>query len=89
MVTTMALAGMGRGREPLLKYKEALAGMAQCIEPPLANQRVAGSIPSQGTCLDCRPDPQWGAHDKQPHIDVSFSFSLPSPLSKNKLKKIF
>ena len=35
----------------------ALAGVAQCIEHRPANQRVASSIPSQGTCLGCRPGP--------------------------------
>ena len=33
----------------------ALAGVAQWIEYQLANQRVTGLIPSQGTCLNCRP----------------------------------
>ena len=33
----------------------ALAGVAQWIEHWPANQRVANSIPSQGTCLGCRP----------------------------------
>ena len=36
----------------------ALAGVAQWIECQLVNQRVAGSIPSQRTCLGCRPGPQ-------------------------------
>ena len=36
----------------------ALGGVAQWIEHRLANQRVAGLIPSQGTCLGCRPGPQ-------------------------------
>ena len=40
-----------------LKVKIALAGVAQWIERGPLNQRVAGLIPSQGTCLDCRPDP--------------------------------
>ena len=34
-----------------------LAGVAQWIEPGPVNQRVAGLIPSQGTCLGCRPGP--------------------------------
>ena len=38
--------------------KTPLAGVAQCIERRPANQRVAGSIPSQGTCLGCGPGPQ-------------------------------
>ena len=49
------------------------------------NQRVASLIPSQGTCLDCGPGPQWEAR-KNNHwlIFISLSLSFPSPLSKNK-----
>ena len=36
----------------------ALAGVAQWIEHGLANQKVTGSIPGQGTCLSCGPGPQ-------------------------------
>ena len=36
----------------------ALAGVAQWIEHGPVNQRVAGSIPCQGTCLSCRPGSQ-------------------------------
>ena len=35
-----------------------LAGVAQCFERWPENQRVASSIPSQGTCLGCGPGPQ-------------------------------
>ena len=62
---------------PFLHYKInknsilALTGVAQWIERQPANQRVASSIPSQGTCLGCRPRPQLVAHERQPHIDVS------------------
>ena len=65
------------------KRGEALASVAQWIEHGPVNQRVTGSIPSQGTCLVCRPGPQWGTHEKQPHIDVSLPLSFPSLLSKN------
>ena len=41
-----------------IKCDTALAGVAQWIERGPANQRVAGSIPSQGTCLGCEPGPQ-------------------------------
>ena len=58
----------------------ALAGVAQWAEHRATNQSVACSIPSQDTCLGCGPGPQWGARERQPHIDVS----LPSPLSKDK-----
>ena len=62
----------------------ALAGVAQCIDYEPVNQRVTGSIPSQGTCLGCRPGPQQGVHERQPHIDVCPSLSPSLPLSKNK-----
>ena len=39
-------------------YKIALAGVAQWIRWQTARQRVAGSIPSQGTCLGCKLDLQ-------------------------------
>ena len=55
----------------------ALAGVAQWIEHRPANQRATGSIPSQGTCLSCRPGSQNGAHKRQPHIDVSLPLFLP------------
>ena len=64
-----------------------MADVAQWIECQPANQRVLSSIPSQGTCLGCWPGevPGSGAHERQPHIDVSLPlFLLPSPLSKNK-----
>ena len=35
----------------------ALAGMAQRMECWPVNQRATASIPSQGTCLSCRPGP--------------------------------
>ena len=54
------------------KKKTALAGVAQWIEWRPANQKVAGSIPSQGTYLGYVPGPQWEPHEKQPHIDVLF-----------------
>ena len=50
-------AGAGtRGLE--IKRIPALAGVVQWIECRPVNQMVAGLIPSQGTCLDCRPGPQ-------------------------------
>ena len=71
--------------KPFLKYQcLALAGVAQWIECQPVNQGVACSIPSQGTCLGCGPGPWWGVHERQPHTDVSLSFSFPSPLKINK-----
>ena len=61
----------------LLKLKSpALAGVAQWTECWPANQRVAGSIPSQGTCLGYRPGPRWGLCKRQPHNDVSLPLFL-------------
>ena len=59
----------------------ALAGVAQWIEHQPANQRVGGSIPSQGTCLGCGPGPLQGACERQQHIDVSLPLFLPPFLS--------
>ena len=63
-----------------------LAGIAQWIEHQPVNQRVTGLILSQGTYLGCRPCPQWGVHERQPHIDVSLPLS---PSFSLKIKKIF
>ena len=64
----------------------ALAAVAQWIELWPANQRVASSIPSQSTCLGCRPGPQWegGMWEATTHWHFSPSLSPSFPLSKNK-----
>ena len=58
-------------RYPMLldinKGQLALAGVAQWIEHRPENQRVAGSSPSQGTCLGCRPGPQLEAQEATTH----------------------
>ena len=46
------------------KDHAALAGVAQWIERQPANQKVPGSIPSQGTCLGCGPGPQLGTLER-------------------------
>ena len=60
----------------------ALLGVAQWIEHWPANWEVAGLIPSEGTCLGCRPGPQSRVCERQT-IDVSpahwCSFSSLSP----------
>ena len=58
----------------------ALAGVAQWMEHQPANQKDAGSIPGQGTCLCCSPGPQLRVCERQP---INVSQSSPSPLSKN------
>ena len=57
--------------------ERTLAGVAQWFEHWPVNQRVAGSIPSQGTYLGCSSGPQQGAHERQPHIDVSLPLFFP------------
>ena len=65
----------------------ALAGVAQWTECGPVNQKVAGSVPSQGTCLGRRPGqvPNWG-HMRGNHILIflSLSISFSSPLNMNK-----
>ena len=58
--------------------------MAQWIEQTKGSR---GLIPSEGTCLCFGPYPQQGACERQPHIDVSLSPSLPLSKNKNPLKK--
>ena len=65
----------------------ALAGVAQWTERLTAKQRVASSIPSQGTCLGCRPGPHCRVLERQMHIDVSFPLFL-RPFSSIKINKI-
>ena len=55
----------------------ALADVAQWVERQTAKQRVTGSIPSQPTCLGCRPGPQWAGYKRQPHTDISLPLFLP------------
>ena len=56
----------------LNKVLPALDGVAQWIDHQPENQRLAGSIPSQGTCLGCGPDSLLGACEKQ-LVDVSLT----------------
>ena len=52
------LGEMGEEVRGLRSSNRALAGVAQWIECRPVNQRVAGSISSQATCLGCEPGPQ-------------------------------
>ena len=58
----------------------ALNGLAQLVGCHPTKQKVAGSIPGPGTCLDCRLGPSKPTNVSLPLI----CFSLPFPLSKNK-----
>ena len=84
MVNMYLLVGrnsLGRGN---LKLNDTpLAGVAQWIERPPVNQRVAGSISSRGPCLDCGPGPHRGWVGGN-HTLIFLSLFLPSSLSKNK-----
>ena len=65
-----------------------MAGVAQWIEHWPANQRVTVRFPVRAHAWVCRPSLQWGALERQPHIDVSLSLSPSLPLSL-KINKIF
>ena len=62
----------------------ALAGVAQWIEHWPTNQRVAGSIPGQSTCLGLQARSPVGEHMRGNYtlMFLSLSFCLSSPLSK-------
>ena len=54
--TTLTASKTSVALNVLEKLEVALAGVAQWIECHPTNQGVAGSIPSQGSCLGCEPD---------------------------------
>ena len=69
------------------KPHTALVGVPQWIECWPTNQKVTGSIPSQGTCLGCGTGSQQGACERQVHIGIfspSHSPSLTLSLKINK-----
>ena len=68
----------------LIRIPVFLAGVTQWIECCPVNQRVAGSIPSQGTCLGCGPTPPLEGCTGSNNTLMSLSLSPSLPLSKNK-----
>ena len=54
----------------------ALTNEAQLGEHCPVKWKVISLIPSQGTCLGCRPGPQFGVYERQ-LIDVSLPLFLP------------
>nr|KAF6462221.1 hypothetical protein HJG59_011269 [Molossus molossus] len=60
------------------------------VEHRPRQQEVTGSIPGQGTCPGCGPEPQWGACRRRP-IDIlshqCFYLSLPLTSSLSKINK--
>ena len=70
-----------------IKKKRFLAGVAQWVELQPANQKAAGLIPSQGTCLGLGQVPS-GRHMRGNHtlMFLSLTFSFSSPLSKKSIK---
>ena len=80
--------------ENALEIRRALASMAQLVGASSHNQKVAGSIPSQGTYLGCGLIPSMhmiagpGVYGRQP-IDATLShkcFSISFPLSLKAMK---
>ena len=73
--------------EPLLNAASCPGWCGSVDWVPACNQRVAGLIPSQGSCLGCGPGHQLGAYEKQPinvclaHWCFSLSLSLSFPHS--------
>ena len=66
----------------------ALVGVAQWIECQTANQRVTGSIPSQGTYLCCRLVPSRGVREAAMYRCFSPSLlTLSEKKNKSNLKK--
>ena len=59
--------------------------MAQWIEHWPTDRRVAGSIPSQDTCLGCGAGPRVGTC-KREEIDVFLTHHVSLPLSMNKFE---
>ena len=67
----------GQGFFFILKIGVSCPGWrGSVVEHGPANQMVASSVPSQGTCLGWRPGPQWGVCERQPHTDVSLPLFL-------------
>ena len=66
-----------------------LIGEAQWVGYSV-NWKVTGSIPGQGTCLGCGPDPWLGVWERQPmdwcfcSTSIFLSLSFPSHFSKKK-----
>ena len=55
-----------------LKQLHCNPGLGSPVDRATAtNQSLTDSIPSQGTCLGCRPGPSWGPRERQPHIDIA------------------
>ena len=69
------------------KKKSIVVGIAQWIVRGSVNQRVAGLIPNQGTCLGCGPGPWLGDMRGNQLMFLSLSFFFLSLLSKKILKK--
>ena len=69
---------LGRGVSEV--PNSALTGAARWVGHCPTNRRVTGSVPGQGTLLDCRPEPgpRLGACMRQP-IDASLAHECVSP----------
>ena len=81
---------------PSRREGTTLTGVTQLLEQHPSEQKVADSIPGRSTRRGCRFGPQSGhiqetTNGRLSHTAMllSFSFSLPSLLSKNKINTIF
>ena len=86
MFNLAAKSRIGQADKTFLSLKKEMSALAQWLswlEHCPIHQKVAGSIPSQGTFLGCRSDP-WSGHIGEA-TDQCFSLFLPllSFLSKN------
>ena len=66
---------MAQMKEQIKTPEKSLCGVAQWIEHWPENQRVASSIPNQGTCLGCGPGPLWWGHVRGNHTLMFLSIS--------------
>ena len=71
-----------------LKTKSSPGWCGSVVECQAANQRVTGSIPSQGACLGCRFSPWLGCIQEATYWCfslISMLLSLPLPLSLSQI----
>ena len=64
---------LGYYKGSIKNHKSILTCVAQLVEHCPTKQKVPGSIPSQSTCLGCRPVPIWGVCARGNQIDVSLT----------------
>ena len=68
------------------KESSGWCGLVDQVDLPACKSQGRWFDSQSGTCLGCRPGPQWGAYERQPHNDVSLSLFLP-PFPSLKINK--